>query len=256
VKRRHSAPAAPAPQSVEAALARLDPRFRDSLLSMYRGEPQLGSDGERHPIYTTVSISPEQGMWLYDLCRSVKPKSTLEIGMAYGFSTLYILAAIDRNQGGAHTSVDPFQHAGWHGIGLANVASHVPADKLQSVFRLIEERSDRATVDLVRANASFDLIFIDGNHRFDDVLVDFYLCAPLCALGGRIIFDDMWLPSIQSVVAFIRANRTDFKELPSSVPNATLFQRVGDDTREWNSFHSFEVATEGGGEGTAISHKP
>lgn len=228
---------------IEAALARLDPHFRDSLISMYRGEPQLGIDGERHPIDTITRISPQQGMWLYDLCLTVNPKSTLEIGMAYGFSTLYILAAIDRNQGGTHTSVDPFQRARWHGIGLAHATSHVPAAKRHSVFRLIEDRSDRVAVDLVRSNASFDLIFIDGAHRFDDALVDFYLYAPLCAVGGRIIFDDMWMPSIQTVVAFIRANRTDFIELRSSVANASLFQRVGDDTRKWNHFHAFKVDT-------------
>jgi hypothetical protein len=33
--------------------------------------------------------------------------------MAYGYSTLYFLAAIARNQTGHHTAIDPFQHSVW-----------------------------------------------------------------------------------------------------------------------------------------------
>src|ERR1700730_15866182 len=94
---------------MEVLLAPLDPHFRSALLSMYRGESQLGADGQMHPIDQTTKICPSQGMWIYDLCLSVKPKSTLEIGMAYGYSTLYFLAAITRNQAGHHTAIDPFQ---------------------------------------------------------------------------------------------------------------------------------------------------
>jgi len=79
--------------------------FRSPLLSMYHGEPQLGTDGQLHTIDAVTRISPAQGMWLYDLCRVAKPKSTLEIGMAYGYSTLYFLAALANNQIGTHTAV-------------------------------------------------------------------------------------------------------------------------------------------------------
>jgi predicted O-methyltransferase YrrM len=83
---------------------------------MYNGELQLGSEGERHSLDGKTYISREQGMWLYNLCREAKPKTSLEIGLAYGFSTLYFLAAIRENGVGHHTSVDPFQ-GHFHGIG-------------------------------------------------------------------------------------------------------------------------------------------
>jgi len=60
----------------------LEPRFRSRLLSMARGEPQLGMDDNLHPIDPRVGIAPAQGMWIHDLCVSLKPKSTLEIGLA------------------------------------------------------------------------------------------------------------------------------------------------------------------------------
>jgi len=233
---------APPPKPIEEILATLDPHFRTTLLSMYLGEPQLGTDGQQHAIDNITKISPSQGMWLYDLCLSVKPKATLEIGMAYGFSTLYFLAAIARNQTGHHTAVDPFQSSYWHGIGLAHVKGHLPATGTDSCFSFIEDRSDCVATDLVRSNSRFDLIFIDGNHCFDAVLVDFYLYAPLCEIGGLIIFDDLWMSSVQTVVAFLRTNRSDFVELHVTEPNVCVFQRVGEDMRKWDHFKDFVVA--------------
>ena len=229
-------------KSSEELLAALDPHFRTPLLAMYGGEPQPGTDAQLHPIDKRTRISPSQGMWLYHFCVSAKPKATLEIGMAYGYSTLYFLAAIAKNQVGHHTSVDPFQRSYWHGIGLAHAQALAPASGSDSAFRLIEDRSDRVATDLARARATFDVIFIDGNHRFDDVLVDFYLYAPLCAIDGHIIFDDVRMSSIRTVIAFVRANRTDFVEVPTAEPNICVFRKTGDDTREWTHFRKFAVS--------------
>jgi predicted O-methyltransferase YrrM len=229
--------------AVEELLAPLDPRYRAALVSMYQGEVQLGVDGQPHPIDPLTKISPRQGLALYELCLSLKPKTTIEIGMAYGYSTLYFLAAIAKNRVGQHAAVDPFQRSQWHGIGLA----HVRAVAMDSAFRLIEDWSTHAAIDLRRQNSSFDLILVDGNHRFDDVLVDFYLYAPLCKLGGLVIFDDMWMRSIQTVAAFIRSNRSDFAEVHTSEASIGVFQRVAGDVRHWDHFESFGVPSRADG---------
>ena len=96
--------------------------------------------------------------------------------------------------------------------------------------------------DLARSDSVFDLIFIDGNHRFDDVLVDFYLYAQLCNLGGYIIFDDMWLDSVQTVVSFVRANRTDFVEMHTTEKNICVFQKKSHDSRKFDDFHKFSLS--------------
>lgn len=222
-------------------LASLDSRFRAPLLSMYRGESQPGMDGQRYPIDPITKISPSQGMWIYHFCLSTQAKTTLEIGMAYGYSTIYFLAAIAKNQMGHHTAIDPFQRSYWNSIGLAHAQALAPGKHPESSFRLIEDRSSRVATDFARSNDTFEIIFIDGNHRFDDVLVDFYLYAPLCAIGGHIIFDDMWMSSIQTVIAFVRSNRTDFVEVSTDVPNIAVFRKVGNDSREWKDFHEFAV---------------
>ena len=161
--------------------------------------------------------------------------------MAYGYSTLFFLAAIARNGAGRHTAIDPFQSTRWHGIGWTHARSVAPAADAGCAVALIEDRSDRASTDLARSGSTFDVVFVDGNHRFDDVLVDFYLYAPLCTAGGCIIFDDMWMSSIQTAVAFVRANRKDFAEVRTDEPNVCVFQKVSEDTREWKHFRKFAV---------------
>ena len=235
----------------ESLLDALDPEIRSVLLSMYHEEPQHGSDGQLHPIDNTTRIIPSQGMWLYNLCLSVKPRRTLEIGLAYGYSTLYFLAAILKNKTGIHTAIDPYQREHWHGIGLTHALSFASRGGKESIFRFIEDRSDRAAADLLRSNDKFDLIFIDGGHRFDDALVDFYLYAQLCELGGRIVFDDMCLQSIQTVADFIRTNRKDFIELPTNEANICVFQKVGTDKRKWSDFHAFKVSCQKTGDSPA-----
>jgi predicted O-methyltransferase YrrM len=231
----------PPEPTVEEVLSPLAEPFRSTRVSMYRAESLEGSDGQQHPVDNHTRISPSQGMWLCDQGRSMEPGSTLDVGFAYGFSAVFFLAAIAANRAGRHTAVDPFERSAWHGIGLATVHA-ITAD---SWFRFIEERSDRASTDLARENATFDIIFIDGNHRLDDALVDFYLYAPLSKIEGLIIFDDMWMNSIQTVASFVRTNRPDFSEVATNLPNVAVFRRIGEDLRRWDDFHPFFVAGNG-----------
>lgn len=194
---------------------------------MYRCDPQLGSDGDLHSIDETTRISAEAGLSLYELCKSRDARATLEVGMAYGFSTLYFLAA-----GCTHTAIDPFELTRWHGIALAN------ARKLGVPLEFIAESSFNALAQLAASNRKFDVILIDGNHRFDDVLVDFTLSALLCDIGSVILLDDLWMPSISLVREFIRENRKDFLELTSHQRFA-LFQKLQEDGRSWDHFSDF-----------------
>lgn len=223
-------------------IAPLDEPTRTRLLSMYRSEPQLGADDQRHPIGNVAGMSPEEGMTIYDLCVSSKPKATLEIGLAFGYSTLYFLSALAKNKRGTHTAVDPLQSSIFFGVGarLAQTSLRENGQKADA-FRLIEERSDRAAVDLARAGAKFEVIFIDGNHRFDDVLTDFYLCAPLCIIGGHVILHDMWMSSIHTAASFIRTNRSDFEWRPTQAGNLAVFKKVAEDARDWRHFRSFKM---------------
>ena len=222
---------APNPNRMDdfSMLDRIPEPFRSKLVSMYNAGSFLGTDGIHYPAQKKTTIRVIQGLAIYDICRSMKSQKTLEIGLAYGFSTMYFLAA--QQNGAHHTAIDPFIFDWWHGIGLQNVKD------VGKEIRLIQEVSLTALPKLFQEK--FDVIFIDGNHRFDDVLTDFFLCSMLCPIGGHIMLDDMWMPSIQKVVSFIRSNRLDFVEVKTDVWNIALFKKVSEDERPWDHFSDF-----------------
>jgi predicted O-methyltransferase YrrM len=201
-------------------LATLGEPFSGVLSSMYQ-------DKALHP---TTKISVEEGLWLSHLCRTTGARRTLEIGCAYGFSTLYLLSAGVTQ----HTALDPYETSHWGGVAIKRVRDA----GMESSFRMIEEKSIVAMPRLISEGAEFDIIFIDGNHKFDDVLVDFTLSALVCRMRGHVVLDDMWLPSIRKVASFVRSNRKDFAEIPT-VENCAAFQRIGVDERTWKHFEDF-----------------
>ncbi|MEI6450103.1 MAG: class I SAM-dependent methyltransferase [Actinomycetes bacterium] len=224
-------------------LSPLGDRYRDVLLSMYDGAPQRGADGRSYAIDGSTRVSLAEGMTLHSLCVTDRVTATLEVGLAYGFSAVFLLAALDRVGGGTHTAIDPFQMTDWHGIGMTH-ASELTAQSATLTsrsFTWIEDRSDRALVDLERAGRTCGLVFIDGYHRFDDVLVDFTLSARMCRSGGLIVLHDMWLDSIKAVASFVRNDRPDFAEVTTPCDNLFVVRRVGEDERDWSHFVDFPL---------------
>jgi hypothetical protein len=222
-------------------LSDLGVNFREALRSMYAGEPQAGATGHQHAIDDSTRISVEEGLALYALCVEGRVTQTLEVGLAYGFSTVYLLAALERNGGGRHVAIDPYQHTDWDGIGMTTAGRLVAGSAAlnEESMHLIEAASHLALSDLERAGRTFGLTFIDGYHRFDDVLVDFTLAARMCPLGGMIVLHDMWLDSIAAVASFVRTNRSDFVELDTGCENLFAVRRVADDQRDWRHFVAF-----------------
>lgn len=211
-----------------------DPSFTAALRSLHAHENQMGIDGRKHAVNDISGVNPEDGKLLYDICRTVKARNTLEIGFAYGVSTMYILAALRANGFGTHTAIDPFEKSEWDGIGLQKVVeTHSEAQ-----FRFIEEKSITAIHQL--SGQQYDFIFIDGSHLFDDALLDFKLADTHCSDNCVIAFHDAgWMPAVQKTVHFIERNRADYVRLRSPVGIIALFRRIGTDKRDWQHFADF-----------------
>jgi hypothetical protein len=54
------------------------------IASLHRGDPQRGTDGKMHKPDSITGVPMRDGLQIYDIVRRVKPKKTLEIGLAYG----------------------------------------------------------------------------------------------------------------------------------------------------------------------------
>lgn len=126
-----------------------------------------------------------------------KIRRSLEIGFASGESTLKILECLPKD--GLHIAIDPHEQTAWKSEGLKRVGD-------DRRFRFIDARSDEALPRL-RNEERFDYIYIDSNHRFDDVLVDFYLSDRILSPAGIMHFDDSNIPSVRKVLKFILNNR-------------------------------------------------
>ncbi len=147
------------------------------------------------------SIPRETGALLYDLVKRGAHK-TLEVGMAYGLSSLHICQAHRDKGGGSHTAIDPFQD-GWKSIGVLNVRRA----GLEDLLRVIEAPSCEALPQLLEKGERFDLAFIDGAHRFDNVILDFFYVDRLLNVGGVVVFDDLGMPPVYDAVSYVIRNR-------------------------------------------------
>jgi predicted O-methyltransferase YrrM len=127
-------------------------------------------------------------------------RRTLEIGCAYGLSSLFICSALAGRPGALHTIVDPFQNSQWDGVGTKNLE-----EAGLSFFQLIEEKSEFALPQILKqGEGQYDFIFIDGWHTFDHTLLDAYYATRLLRVGGYLVIDDASWTSIHRVVSYLK----------------------------------------------------
>jgi predicted O-methyltransferase YrrM len=215
-------------------IAGLSQPYLGVLSSMYAREPQVGTDGAKHPLSKDTGVWASDGMYIYNLCKTVRPERTLEVGLAEGYSTVFFLAALQENGRGTHTAIDPFEKSDWNGIGVHKVEEL----GLQQRFRFMEAKSIYAMPQLGMEGKLFQIIFIDGDHRYDAQMLDFSLADNILERDGYLLFHDTWMPSTRKLVAFILKNRPDYKSIPTGT-NLAVFQKIGADKRDWQSFTEF-----------------
>jgi predicted O-methyltransferase YrrM len=155
------------------------------------------------PLHSSVSES--EGEALRDLVSSLSPSTSVEVGLAYGVSALWICEALKTNA--RHAVIDPKQREGpwgnaWKGIGLANLERA----GFGSLIDFRGEPSFRALASLEREGTRLDFAFIDGIHYFDYALVDFFFVDRMLRAGGIVAFDDADWPAIRKVCRFVVEN--------------------------------------------------
>lgn len=155
-------------------------------------------------VQVTSHIDPQCGKLLQDIIRETRPQSCLEVGLAFGISTLYILDALSGIPGSKLIGMDPAQHDNyWRGAGLHNVerSGH------RSLYEFYEQPSEQLLPTLVQRGLKIQFAFIDGWHTFDHALVDFFYIDQMLNSGGVIVLDDVAYPAIKRVCDFVVSNR-------------------------------------------------
>jgi predicted O-methyltransferase YrrM len=161
----------------------------------------IADSGERFPYHSGVGKGLCEVL-TKEVAAMTRPR-VLEIGMAYGASSVHLADGIEKAGGGELVSIDPNQSTQWHGIGvrLLEQLGH------GRFFRLIESPSWRALPELAGEGAAFDFIFVDGWHSFDHVFVDFFFSDRLLRPGGLLAFHDCGMPATAKVLRFIETHK-------------------------------------------------
>lgn len=166
------------------------------LNDIFTSKKVTDSQGQSYPLGSNIDIA--EGMFLQQLIEKHQPKHCIEIGFAYGISSLYICSGLDKIPGATHTILDPVQSTYWKNIGVANLQrANI------GYYSLLEELSEIALPRLLSEGRKFDFGFIDGNHTLDHTLVDFFYLNRMMEPGGIIVIDDAAMPAINKIIRYL-----------------------------------------------------
>jgi predicted O-methyltransferase YrrM len=158
-------------------------------------------NGEIVPVHS--GSDSQSGTFLQEMIDHVHPSHSLEVGLAFGVSTLFILDAI-RKYNGRLIGMDPAQNdSTWRGGGLHNIKRA----GYDGSYEFHEDVSERVLPKLLQRGERLDFAYIDGWATFDHVLVDFFYIDRMLQVGGVIVLNDVGFPSIKRVCDFILTNR-------------------------------------------------
>ncbi|MHA2345921.1 MAG: O-methyltransferase [Candidatus Hodarchaeales archaeon] len=127
----------------------------------------------------SLAIPRSEGKFLYILARSMKAKRIFEIGTSFGYSTLWLAAAV-HEENGKVTSVD------------------VLPEKIQRASENIHKAGLESSVELIQGDAReilekykepFDIVFLDADKR--DYIDFIKLSLKKLRIGGVILSDNV-----------------------------------------------------------------
>jgi predicted O-methyltransferase YrrM len=156
------------------------------------------------PRYTAKRIPDRDGIALYRIVSYLQCERTMEIGYYSGASTIAITSALrdmKREPKQQHLALDLED---WNG-GPENVQEA----GLSEYVQFVTGDSSLTLPPLVSEGRGADFIFIDGNHRFDFCMIDFFYSDRMLRDGGILAFHDTksdW-PAVDKVVEFVEKNR-------------------------------------------------
>ncbi len=160
-------------------------------------------NGNIHALHSNISI--EEGLYTQEVIRDIKPRISLEVGLAMGISSMFICEALKEINSNRHIIIDPGQITSalsgdnWSGLGLYNLSKCGYDD----IIDFKSDHSEYALPKLVEQGLKIDFAFIDGWHTFDHTMLDFFYINRMLNIGGVVVFDDAQMPSINKLINYV-----------------------------------------------------
>ena len=179
-------------------------RVREVIERLVRdGTAVARSDGSVHTLFPVAATAGE-GDALRELVVREHATRTIEIGLGYGVSALFVCEGLLANGSPTahHVVIDPHQATRFAGCGLQFLDE-------AGVMAMVEHHAEESQIVLPRflsEGRTFDLAFVDGNHRFDYVFLDLVYLGRLVRPGGIVFVDDYQLPAVAHTASFCLTN--------------------------------------------------
>lgn len=142
---------------------------------------------KRKPYPTEYSLNDFSGMFLYALCRLLKPDTVVETGVAYGNSSSFILKALNENKRGQLYSID-YVFRPWE--SKEAIGSAIPIelrDRWNLVFGPASKQLKKTLQDL----GQIDIFFHDSLHTYRNMMFEFSTAWQHIRKGGFLLSDDI-----------------------------------------------------------------
>jgi hypothetical protein len=186
-------------------------------------------DASGNPLRLHSHISRVEANALYEIIKRRRPDIVLEIGMAFGISSLAILTALEEVGNGILISVDPNQTLGeWKGAGVANVRR----SGLSHRHTLIEKPDYLALPELLAAGTQVNAAYIDGRHTFEYVLLDIFYIDRMLGPNGFVGFNDAGWRSVHKALRFLTRHRR-YVELNVGLPRVYVAKNFAVKVARW-----------------------
>jgi len=184
----------------------------DSILTTRSVVLADGSTSELHS-----ETSSEECIAMYQFLKQNPPEIAIEIGMAYGVSSLAALTALEENQRGTLISIDPYP-PGFDHVRQSAMLSIRNAG-LSHRHAHLHLESELALPKLCSEGVRPDFVYIDGHHGFDHAFVDLFFADKMIPVGGTIAFDDSQWRSVHRVIQYL-LNHRHYEELEVGLPRS------------------------------------
>ena len=162
-----------------------------------------------------AAIFPLYANALYNIILKLTPMVLLEVGMAFGVSTLAMLTALKKidNPKSKLISIDPEAFKGWKGSGRFAVERA----GLAARHIMMEDYDYFALPLLLGKKLAIDFAYIDGWHTFDYTLLDFFYIDKMLKVGGVVAFNDCSWAAVEKAMRFVLSHRK-YQEINVGLP--------------------------------------
>lgn len=181
------------------------------LTDLYDTNQVIGPHGSLQG--TKSQVIREYAEALYGLVLRERPAVVLEVGMAYGATSMAAAAALEELGAGRVISIDPFQSTQWENIGVLNVERAGLAHR----HELLDESDYVALPRLLAEGLVVDVAYIDGLHSLDYALLDFFYVDKTLRVGGVVGFNDCDWPTVKPTLRFVERFR-DYEHVDVGLP--------------------------------------